>query len=94
MKKILILLITVIGLVGCNNRNESDDVFTSIENKNIKISNLIKYNKTPTGISIITLPEGKRFIYSETSHGVALCQIIENGETTPFQILTDTTTSY
>lgn len=94
MKKVLIILITLIGLTSCNNSNGADDVFEPIENKNIKITNLIKFNKTPTGVSIITLPDGKRFIYCETNNSVDIEQIIENGENTPIQTPIDTTTFY
>lgn len=100
----MIIGLSMIGLVSCNNSNrvlqteetENWDVFHPIETENIKIVNFIKSKNTPTGISIVTLPDGKRFIYCENRNNIAICQIIENGETSPSTFTTpiDTTTLY
>lgn len=79
MRKILIIGLSLIGLAGCNNRSG-----IVVDTEQIKIDKLCDYLKTPQGISIITIPDGKRFMYCETSHGVAITQIIENGEVLPF----------
>ena len=83
MRKILIIGLALIGLTGCNNQNQVVSGIV-VDTEQIKIDRLCEYRQTPQGISIITLADGKRFMYCETSHGVAITQIIENGEVTPF----------
>jgi hypothetical protein len=83
MKRILIIGLVLVGLTGCNNQNQVVSGVV-VDTKQIKIDKLCGYSNTPRGISIITISDGKRFMYCETSHGVAITQIIENGEVTPF----------
>lgn len=79
MKIILIIGLALIGLTGCNNQSG-----IVVDTEQIKIDRLCEYRQTPQGISIITLADGKRFMYCETKGGVAITQIIENGEVSPF----------
>jgi hypothetical protein len=83
MKRILILVLVLVGLTSCNNQNQVVSGVV-VDTEQIKIDKLCGYSNTPQGISIITISDGKRFMYCETSHGVAITQIIENGEVTPF----------
>lgn len=83
MKRILILALVLVGLTSCNNQNQVVSGVV-VDTEQIKIDKLCGYSNTPQGISIITISDGKRFMYCETSHGVAITQIIENGEVTPF----------
>jgi hypothetical protein len=83
MKRILILALVLVGLTSCNNQNQVVSGVV-VDTEQIKIDKLCGYSNTPRGISIITISDGKRFMYCETSHGVAITQIIENGEVTPF----------
>jgi hypothetical protein len=87
MKKILLILVSSIFFIGCGpceNRNSeatNSDIQTLSDGGNIKL--LIPYNKTPRGISIITLNDGRKFIYAETKNGVAIQElnnITTNGE--------------
>lgn len=53
--------------------------------KEVKIEKLFEHQKTPKGISIITIADGKRFIYCETTTGagvgISVTQIIEDADT-------------
>jgi hypothetical protein len=79
MKRILLMGLVLIGLIGCNNQNPVVSGVV-VDTEQIKIDKLCGYSNTPQGISIITISDGKRFIYCETSHGVAITQIMGDGE--------------
>jgi hypothetical protein len=83
MKRILILALVLVGLTSCNNQNQVVSGVV-VEYKGIKIEKLCEYQETPRGISIITLVDGKRFLYCETPSGPAVTQIMGDGEVTPF----------
>lgn len=92
MKQILIIGLTMLGLISCNNQNQ-DNSNVVVDTKEIRIEKLCRYSNTPQGISIITIADGTRFIYCETSHGVAVAQIMENGEISTFHTETTPTDS-
>jgi hypothetical protein len=85
MRKILIIGLALIGLTSCNNQNQVVSGIV-VDTEQIKIDKLCGYSNTPQGISIITIPDGKRFMYCETSHGVAITQIMGDGEVVPLHI--------
>lgn len=80
MSKIILIGIILFTLGSCSNNNPHADKTTEvvIDNNIIKLEKICDYSNTPSGVSIITLNDGKRFIYCETRHGVAVTQIIEN----------------
>lgn len=92
MKKILIVGLTLIGLTSCNNNSQVVSGVV-VDTEQIKIDKLCGYSNTPQGISIITIPDGKRFMYCETSHGVAITQIMGDGELVPLRTETTPTDS-
>lgn len=85
MKRILLVGVILMGLVACSNQPQNQQPIQSstnvIDGGKVKIERVFQYKETPEGISIITTPDGNRFIYCETSHGVAITQIMENGQT-------------
>jgi hypothetical protein len=83
MKKIIIVGLILIGLTSCNNQNQVVSGIV-VNTEQIKIERLCEYQSTPRGMSIVTIADGKRFIYCETPQGVTITQIIENGEISPF----------
>lgn len=87
MKKITLLVLTSTLLFSCC---KQDSVTTETTEKGLskidlqgggKLVQIIEYKNTPGGISILTLPDGKRFLYCETSKGgVCVLQILETNE--------------
>jgi hypothetical protein len=81
MKKIFGIILTLSMLIACNQSSDSERPkpikHGEIITDDIRITNLIKSRHTPTGISIITLPDGKRFLYCENGNNVSCIQINE-----------------
>lgn len=90
MKKILLIIVGLFIITGCNNDSTSNNPYT---NNGSEMEMIIQYIDTRRGVSIIKLKTGERFIYCETPNGVDIEQIksIDKSiELTPL----DTTTLY
>lgn len=68
MKKILLILVSSIFFIGCG-PCENRNTVSETQSNGGSIELLIPYRETPPGVSIITLKDGRKFIYAESAKG-------------------------
>jgi len=83
---LLIISIPTISMLSCNKQQSNNNQKRTTNNyepnqkfeiDNIEITTILKEKDTPTGISIITLADGKKFMYCEVGGEIDICQIFD-----------------